>query len=416
MWRARRRCPASTATRRSSSATCSTTARDLGAEVLATGHYVAAPRAAGRRPRALPRARRRARPELFPVRHHARAARLPALPARRHAQGGDARARARASAWRSPTSPTARTSASCRPGRYTDVIERLQARARPSRATSSISTAACSAAMTASSITRSASGAGSASPPAQPLYVVRLERRRAASSSARARRCARSRMRAARGQLARRRHASTMRCAPAGTRCSSRCARPGRRSRPGCAADGDGVEVELLDGEDGVSPGQACVFYDAADGQARVLGGGFIQSAVAATRPVDARGSAPSAAAVACRAASLASTVRRGELTDGGDGGRTRQRHGREGLCALGAGLRSRLRRGVRRRPQGLDRGGRARRRAHPRRRRRHRHLAARLCAARNRLVGVDYLASRCCARRRSASPSTSSPMSRRWR
>src|SRR6266540_5971792 len=32
------------------------------------------------------------------------------------------------------------------------------------------------------------------------------------------------------------------------------------------------------------SPGQACVFYDAAEGQARVLGGGFIQSAVAATR------------------------------------------------------------------------------------------------------------------------------------
>ena len=43
-------------------------------------------------------------------------------------------------------------------------------------------------------------------------------------------------------------------------------------------------EVELIGGEDGVSPGQACVFYDAADGQARVLGGGFIQSAVAATR------------------------------------------------------------------------------------------------------------------------------------
>src|SRR6516164_2281399 len=46
---------------------------------------------------------------------------------------------------------------------------------------------------------------------------------------------------------------------------------------------GAGVEVDLLDGEDGVSPGQACVFYDAAEGQARVLGGGFIQSAVAAT-------------------------------------------------------------------------------------------------------------------------------------
>ena len=40
----------------------------------------------------------------------------------------------------------------------------------------------------------------------------------------------------------------------------------------------DGTQVELIDGEDGVSPGQACVFYDAAEGQARVLGGGFIRS------------------------------------------------------------------------------------------------------------------------------------------
>jgi tRNA-uridine 2-sulfurtransferase len=43
-----------------------------------------------------------------------------------------------------------------------------------------------------------------------------------------------------------------------------------------------GVEIELVDSEDGVSPGQACVFYDAAEGQARVLGGGFIKSASAA--------------------------------------------------------------------------------------------------------------------------------------
>jgi tRNA-specific 2-thiouridylase len=40
-------------------------------------------------------------------------------------------------------------------------------------------------------------------------------------------------------------------------------------------------EVELVAGEEGVSPGQACVFYDAPSGQARVLGGGFIQSAAA---------------------------------------------------------------------------------------------------------------------------------------
>jgi tRNA-uridine 2-sulfurtransferase len=46
------------------------------------------------------------------------------------------------------------------------------------------------------------------------------------------------------------------------------------------AADG-GYEIELIAGEEGVSPGQACVFYDAPSGQARVLGGGFIKSAVA---------------------------------------------------------------------------------------------------------------------------------------
>jgi tRNA-specific 2-thiouridylase len=46
------------------------------------------------------------------------------------------------------------------------------------------------------------------------------------------------------------------------------------------AVDG-GYEVELVAGEEGVSPGQACVFYDAQSGQARVLGGGFIKSAAA---------------------------------------------------------------------------------------------------------------------------------------
>ena len=46
-------------------------------------------------------------------------------------------------------------------------------------------------------------------------------------------------------------------------------------------AAGGGYEVELVAGEEGVSPGQACVFYDAPSGQARVLGGGFVQSATA---------------------------------------------------------------------------------------------------------------------------------------
>jgi tRNA-uridine 2-sulfurtransferase len=50
-----------------------------------------------------------------------------------------------------------------------------------------------------------------------------------------------------------------------------------------------GIEVELVGGEDGVSPGQACAFYDAAGGQARVLGGGIIAGTIAATRADAAR-------------------------------------------------------------------------------------------------------------------------------
>ena len=58
------------------------------------------------------------------------------------------------------------------------------------------------------------------------------------------------------------------------------------------ATDG-GYEVELVAGEEGVSPGQACVFYDAPSGQARVLGGGFIQSATAKTYDRLARAARP---------------------------------------------------------------------------------------------------------------------------
>jgi tRNA-specific 2-thiouridylase len=61
-------------------------------------------------------------------------------------------------------------------------------------------------------------------------------------------------------------------------------------------ASAGGVEIELVDGEDGVSPGQACVFYDAAEGQARVLGGGFIKSATAAIASVSAAKPVPAAA------------------------------------------------------------------------------------------------------------------------
>ncbi|MDQ8728144.1 tRNA 2-thiouridine(34) synthase MnmA [Bradyrhizobium sp. LHD-71] len=55
-----------------------------------------------------------------------------------------------------------------------------------------------------------------------------------------------------------------------------------RPAQPAWLRSINGVsEVELIDGEEGVSPGQACVFYDAPTGQARVLGGGFIARTVA---------------------------------------------------------------------------------------------------------------------------------------
>ncbi len=59
----------------------------------------------------------------------------------------------------------------------------------------------------------------------------------------------------------------------------------------------DGFEVELMGGEDGVSPGQACVFYDALEGQARVLGGGVI----AGTMPLAHATGAVEAALAAAR-------------------------------------------------------------------------------------------------------------------
>jgi tRNA-uridine 2-sulfurtransferase len=54
--------------------------------------------------------------------------------------------------------------------------------------------------------------------------------------------------------------------------------------------DGEGAEIVLAESEDGVSPGQACVIYDDDDSRARVLGGGTI-------RRVDAFSAKPQVAA-----------------------------------------------------------------------------------------------------------------------
>jgi tRNA-uridine 2-sulfurtransferase len=58
---------------------------------------------------------------------------------------------------------------------------------------------------------------------------------------------------------------------------SSRAPKPALLRR-----DNDAVRVELAGGEEGVAPGQACVFYDSDDVRARVLGGGVISNRMAA--------------------------------------------------------------------------------------------------------------------------------------
>ncbi|QGM99360.1 tRNA 2-thiouridine(34) synthase MnmA [Methylocystis parvus] len=63
------------------------------------------------------------------------------------------------------------------------------------------------------------------------------------------------------------------------------------------ASDGKEATVVFGTGEFGVSPGQACVFYDRADGAARVLGGGFISAVEPTIKSVPVMAPTPRAAA-----------------------------------------------------------------------------------------------------------------------
>ena len=104
-------------------------ARDLGADCLATGHYVR--RVAGPDGAELHRAADPARDQSYFLFATTRdAARLSALPAGRHAQARGPRDRARAGAGASPTSPTARISASS----PTAIMPRVVKKVRPEAA------------------------------------------------------------------------------------------------------------------------------------------------------------------------------------------------------------------------------------------------------------------------------------------
>ena len=256
------------------------TARDLGAAVLATGHYVAS-RALPGGGRALYRAREAERDQSYflfaTTREQLESA---ALSARRPHQGRDARAGA--PLWPSVADKQDSQDICFVPtGHYADIIERLRpGAADPGEIVDRDGRVLGRHDGIIHFTVGQRRGLGIAA--GSPLYVVRLDAaaRRVVVGPRDALRTSRITLRDVNWlgdgtideALARRREVFVK-------------VRSTRPPRPAWLCGGSGgIEVELIAGEDGVSPGQACVFYDTAEGQARVLGGGVIAATMAAMR------------------------------------------------------------------------------------------------------------------------------------
>jgi tRNA-specific 2-thiouridylase len=255
------------------------TARELGANVLATGHYVAA-RALPGGGRALYRARDAERDQSYFLFATTREQ----LDALRFPLGERTKAETRELARRFGLAVADKHDSQdicfVPSGRYTEVIERLRpGAAEPGDIVDLAGNVLGRHAGIIHFTVGQRRGLGIAA--GYPLYVVRLDAalRRVVVGPREALRTARMQLR-------------EVNWLGDGTIDQALCAgwhevfvkvRSTRPPQPAWLSRGaDGIEVDLVDGEDGVSPGQACVFYDAAGGQARVLGGGFIQSAIAA--------------------------------------------------------------------------------------------------------------------------------------
>jgi tRNA-specific 2-thiouridylase len=254
-----------------------TTARELGAKVLATGHYVASrPLAGGGR--ALYRGRDAERDQsyfLFATTHEQ-------LDLLRFPLGDLSKAQTRELARRFdlPVAEKQDSQDICfvPSGRYSEVIERLKpGAAEPGEIVDEAGRVLGSHPGIIHFTVGQRRGLGIAC--GRPLYVLQLDApsRRVLVGPREALRTSRMKLR-------------DVNWLGAGSMEGALCAgwhevfvkvRSTRPPRPAwLSRSADGVEVDLIDSEDGVSPGQACVFYDAPDGQARVLGGGFIRSAV----------------------------------------------------------------------------------------------------------------------------------------
>jgi len=261
------------------------TARELGADVLATGHYVAS-RALPGGGRALYRARDNERDQSYFL-----FAMTPAqLEALRFPLGDRTKAETRELARRFGLAVAEKEDSQdicfVPSGHYADLIERLRPGAAAPGEIVDLNGRVLGAHEGIIHFTvGQRRGLGIAA--GTPLYVVRLDAasRRVVVGPREALRTSRIRLRdvnwLGEGTL----DAGIERGAEVWVKVrSTRAPQPAWLRR---SADGD-IDVELVTTEEGVSPGQACAFYDAAAGQARVLGGGIITSTVAAAR--EARG------------------------------------------------------------------------------------------------------------------------------
>ena len=255
------------------------TARDLGAKILATGHYVAS-RALPDGGRALYRAREAERDQsyfLFATSH----AQLDLL---RFPLGDRTKAETRGLARRFglPVADKHDSQDICfvPTGRYADVIERLRPEAAAPGEIVDLDGRVLGRHDGIIHFTvGQRRGLGVAT--GAPLYVVRLDAasRRVVVGPREALRTSRIRLREVNwlGD-------ATIQQALEGRPEVFVKVRSTRPPQPAWlrAGAGGAIEVELIASEDGVAPGQACAFYDAAEGQARVLGGGIIASTMAA--------------------------------------------------------------------------------------------------------------------------------------
>jgi len=252
------------------------TARDLGAKVLATGHYVASRRMPGGG-RALFRAREEERDQSYFL-FATTAEQIGML---RFPLGDTTKAETRDLARRFGLAVADKHDSQdicfVPSGRYTDIIERLMpGAAEPGDIVDQAGRVLGRHSGIIHFTVGQRRGLGIAA--GEPLYVVRLDaaQRRVVVGPRAALRTRRMRLRDV-NWIGDGPFEAALAAGRREVFVKVRSTRPPQPAWLGME-DGDCV-VDLVDGEDGVAPGQACVFYDAGRGQARMLGGGFIAGA-----------------------------------------------------------------------------------------------------------------------------------------